>query len=77
VQHTEGIMNAVKAALGAGCISRIALADSLDHGTLVGCEVPGRNFGRHFYFVLHKGRGRSAGTRAWLELRRGAGAGGR
>jgi DNA-binding transcriptional LysR family regulator len=68
LQHTEAIMSSVKAGLGVGCISRIALRDSLEHGTLVGCKVPGRNFERHFYFVLRQGRGRSAGVRAWLAL---------
>lgn len=68
LQHTEAIMNSVKAGLGVGCISRIALRDSLAHKTLIACKVPGRNFGRHFYFVLRKGRARSAGVRAWLAL---------
>ncbi len=68
LQHTEAIMSAVKAGLGVGCISRIALADSLAHRTLVACRVPQRSFQRHFYFLLHKQKYRSAGVRAWLEL---------
>ncbi|HEX5660150.1 MAG TPA: LysR family transcriptional regulator [Polyangiales bacterium] len=68
LQHTEAIMNAVKAGLGVGCISRIALADSLAHHTLVACRVPQRNFQRSFYFLLHKQKYQSAGVRAWLEL---------
>jgi DNA-binding transcriptional LysR family regulator len=68
LQHTEGIMSAVKAGLGVGCLSRIALADSLAHKTLVACRVPQRSFLRHFYFLLHKQKYQSAGVRAWLEL---------
>ncbi|MEY4513338.1 MAG: HTH-type transcriptional regulator CysL, partial [Pseudomonadota bacterium] len=68
LQHTEAIMSAVKAGLGLGCISRIALQDAIAHGTLVGCRVPQRSFRRHFFFVLHKRKYKSAGVRAWLEL---------
>jgi DNA-binding transcriptional LysR family regulator len=72
LQHTEAIMNAVKAGLGVGCISRIALQDSLDQGTLVGCRVPSRSFKRHFFFVLHRRKYKSAGMLAWLALCRQA-----
>jgi DNA-binding transcriptional LysR family regulator len=68
LQHTEAIMSAVKAGLGVGCISRIALQDALQHGTLVGCRVPQRDFRRHFFFVLHKHKYKSRGVRAWLAL---------
>lgn len=68
LQHTEAIMSAVKAGLGVGCISRVALAESLAHRTLVGCKVPGRSFARHFFFVLHKRRYRGEGVLAWLAL---------
>jgi DNA-binding transcriptional LysR family regulator len=68
LQHTEAIMSAVKAGLGLGCISRIALEDAFSHGTLVACRVPQRSFKRHFFFVLHKRKYKSAGVRAWLEL---------
>jgi DNA-binding transcriptional LysR family regulator len=72
LQHTEAIMGAVKAGLGVGCISRIALSDSLALGTLVGCRVPQRNFRRNFFFLLHKQKYKSAGVRAWLALCREA-----
>lgn len=68
LQHTEAIMSAVKAGLGLGCISRIALEEAFSHGTLVACRVPQRSFRRHFFFVLHKRKYKSAGVRAWLEL---------
>jgi DNA-binding transcriptional LysR family regulator len=72
LQHTEAIMSAVKAGLGVGCISRIALADSLAHRTLVACRVPQRSFQRHFYFLRHKQKYQSAGVRAFLALCRAA-----
>jgi DNA-binding transcriptional LysR family regulator len=68
LQHSEAIMSAVKAGLGVGCISRIALSEALAHGTLVGCRVARRSLRRHFFFVLHKRKYRSAGVRAWLAI---------
>ena len=54
LQHTEAIKSAVAANLGLGCLSRIAIADELRHGTLRACRVPERNFQRYFFFVLHR-----------------------
>jgi DNA-binding transcriptional LysR family regulator len=68
LQHSEAILSAVKAGMGVGCLSRIALEDALADRRLVECKVPKRNFQRHFFFVLHKQKYRSAGVRAWLEL---------
>lgn len=68
LQHTEAIMSAVKAGLGVGCISRIALQDAFRHRTLVACEVPARSFQRWFFFVLHQRKYQSAGVLAWLAL---------
>jgi DNA-binding transcriptional LysR family regulator len=68
LQHTEGIQSAVKAGLGVGCVSRIALEDAFAHKTLVQCKVPERNFRRSFYFVLHKKKYQSPGIRSFLEL---------
>jgi len=72
LQHTEAIKSAVEAGLGVGCVSRIALEEALRHRDLVACHVPGRNFERQFYFVLHKHKYRSGGLSTWLELCRGA-----
>jgi DNA-binding transcriptional LysR family regulator len=71
LQHTEAIISAVKAGLGVGCVSRIALEEGFAHGSLVRCSVPGRDFKRHFYFVLHKQKYRSQAVEAFLELCRG------
>jgi len=68
LQHTEAIKSAVRAGLGVGCVSRIALEEAFRHKSLVPCHVPGRDFGRAFFFVLHRHKYRSAGIRSWLEL---------
>jgi DNA-binding transcriptional LysR family regulator len=72
LQHTEAIKSAVEAALGVGCVSRIALEEALRHRDLVACNVPHRNFRRQFYFVLHKHKYRSSGLQTWLDLCRSA-----
>jgi DNA-binding transcriptional LysR family regulator len=68
LQHIEAIKIAVETGMGVGCVSRLALAEAFEHGTLVPCRVPGRDFRRQFCFVLHKQKHRSAAIQAWLEL---------
>ena len=68
LQHTEAIKTAVRAGLGVGCLSRIALDDELARGRFVGCRLPHRNLRRKFFFVLRKQQFRSAGVLRWLEL---------
>jgi DNA-binding transcriptional LysR family regulator len=68
LQHTEAIKSAVVAGLGVGCVSRIAVADEIRHGTLHACAVPSRDFRRHFFFVLHKHKYQSASIQRWLDL---------
>ncbi|WP_426415034.1 LysR family transcriptional regulator [Aestuariirhabdus sp. LZHN29] len=68
LQHTEAIKRAVEAGLGIGCLSMVALRDAFKRGTLVPLAVPGRDFSRHFYFILHRSKYRSAGIRRWIEL---------
>jgi DNA-binding transcriptional LysR family regulator len=68
LQHTDAIMRAVEAGLGIGCVSRIALQESFRRGTLVPLAVSHRNFRRHFYFVVHRHKYRSAGIQRWLAL---------
>ncbi|HSB95174.1 MAG TPA: LysR family transcriptional regulator [Spongiibacteraceae bacterium] len=68
LQHTDAIMRAVEAGLGIGCVSRIALQDGFKRGCLVPLEVPQRDFRRHFYFVVHRHKYRSAGIQRWLAL---------
>lgn len=68
LQHTEAIKSAVHAGLGVGCVSRLTLEEEFRHGSLLPCRVPGRDFRRHFYFVLHKKKYRSRAIESWLEL---------
>lgn len=69
--QTEAIKRAVEAGLGLGCVSRIALEDAFERGALKPCRVPHRDFRRQFYFLLHKGKQRSAGVERWLAFCRG------
>lgn len=73
LQQTEVIQRAVESGLGLGCLSRLVVADAVQHGRLKPLRVPGRDFSRQFYFVLHKRKHRSAMLERWLELCRDAG----
>jgi DNA-binding transcriptional LysR family regulator len=68
LQHTEAIKGAVRAGLGAGCVSKIALEEDFRLGSLEPRSVPHRDFHRHFYFLLHRQKYRTAGIERWLEL---------
>ncbi len=68
LEHTEAIKSAVKAGLGIGCVSRIALGDAFKHQSLVACAVPERDFRRHFYFVLHKQKSKTRALASFIEL---------
>lgn len=68
LQHTEAIKRAVEANLGIGCLSAITLEEAFRDGRLVQLKPPPRDFHRHFYFVLHKQKYRSAGIQRWLDL---------
>ena len=73
LQQTEAIRGAVEAGLGVGCLSRLALGDAFARGTLHACRVPHRDFGRQFFFLLHKQKFRSAAVEGWLKLCRESG----
>lgn len=68
LQHTEAIKRAVQAGLGISCLSRIALVESFQHGSLIPLSVPHRDLQRAFYFILHKNKYRSAGIQRWLDM---------
>jgi len=68
LEHTEAIKRAVEADLGIGCLSEVVLADAIKRGSLVPLNVPHRQFDRHFYFILHKQKYRSAGIARWMTL---------
>jgi DNA-binding transcriptional LysR family regulator len=68
LEHTEAIKSAVKAGLGLGCVSRVALVDAFKHGSLVPCHVPDRDFRRFFLFVVHKQKFHGRALESWLAL---------
>ncbi|HET9934120.1 MAG TPA: LysR family transcriptional regulator [Polyangiaceae bacterium] len=68
LQETEAIKSAVKAGLGVGCISRIALDEPFRLKSLMPCRVPHRDFRRQFYSVVHRQKHRSRAIRRWLTL---------
>ena len=68
LQHTEAIKRAVQANLGVGCLSKIALQEAFDRGSLIPLAVPQRDWRRHFYFILHKQKFHTAGMNHWIEL---------
>src|SRR3954452_7890407 len=72
--QTEAIKRAVEAGLGLGCVSRIALEDAFERGTLKPCRVPQRDFRRQFYFLLHKRKRHAPGVDRWLDFCRDDGA---
>jgi DNA-binding transcriptional LysR family regulator len=72
LEHTEAIRGAVAAGLGLGCVSRIALQESFDHGTLAPCRVPHRDFRRELYILLNRHKYRGRGLELWLALCREA-----
>lgn len=66
--HNEAIKNAVKAGLGVGCLSQVAVADEVAQGSLVALTVPGRDMHRHFYFVSHRNAPPSQAVDWWMAL---------
>jgi DNA-binding transcriptional LysR family regulator len=72
LEHTEAIRGAVVAGLGIGCVSRIALQEAFDHGTLAPCRVPQRDLRRELYLLVNKHKYRGRGLDLWLTLCREA-----
>jgi DNA-binding transcriptional LysR family regulator len=72
LEHTEAIRGAVAAGLGLGCVSRIALQEAFDHGSLAPCRVPHRDFRRDLYLITNKHKYRGRGMDLWLALCRDA-----
>ncbi|MYM65148.1 LysR substrate-binding domain-containing protein [Pseudomaricurvus sp. HS19] len=66
--HNEAIKNAVKAGLGLGCLSEIAIADEIEQGTLTALEIQGRPMDRMFYFVTHRKMAVSNAAQRWMEM---------
>ncbi len=68
LEHSEAIKRAVEEDLGISCLSRIALEEAFQRGTLVPLQVPHRDWHRYFYLILHNHKYRSAGIEYWLDL---------
>jgi DNA-binding transcriptional LysR family regulator len=68
LQHTEAIKRAVEAGLGVGCLSRVCLTDAFKRGSLVPLPVPGRDFHREWYLIMHREKFHSTALLAWLRL---------
>ncbi|MFZ5895384.1 MAG: LysR substrate-binding domain-containing protein [Myxococcota bacterium] len=68
LRETEAIKSAVKAGLGVGCVSRIALDEAFRLKSLVPCRVPSRDFRRQFYSVVHRQKYRSRAIQRWLDV---------
>lgn len=68
LEHTEAIKRSVESGLGLGCISRLALREAFRRGSLAPIECPELKLGRHFSFVWHRQKYRTAGMTAFLDL---------
>lgn len=66
--QNEAIKNAVKAGLGVGCLSEVAVADEIEQGSLVVLPLKKRPMNRHFYIITHKQAQLSQSVRWWIEL---------
>lgn len=71
LRHNEAIKNAVKAGLGLGCLSQVALADEIEQGALIPLVTEGRSMHRNFYFVTHKNAIATQAVNWWMTLCRG------
>lgn len=66
LKHNEAIKNAVESGLGIGCLSRIVLEPNFAHGDLVPLQLPLRDMGRRFYFVLPRERFHQESVESWM-----------
>lgn len=68
LQAAEAILQAVRAGMGLGCLSRLLVRDAVARGELVALRARGRDFRRNFYLIIHRQKYRSAAIRHWLQL---------
>ena len=68
LEHTEAIKRAVEADLGIGCLSRLALDDAFQRGSLIPLALPQRDFRRQFYFIVHRQKYMSSAIESWMSL---------
>jgi len=65
--HNDAIKNAVKAGLGVGCLSELAVAEDIEHGLLVPLASR-RSMMRRFYIIRHMQSPQNKAVDQWLEL---------
>ena len=68
LQHTEAIVQAVKAGMGLGCLSQVVLQSVFEQGDLIPLMTKDRSFSRNFYLIMHKHKYKSAAIDHWLQL---------
>lgn len=68
LQHTEAIIQAVKAGLGLGCLSQVVLEAAFKRGELVSLQASKREFSRSLYMILHRRKYKSAAISHWQSL---------
>jgi DNA-binding transcriptional LysR family regulator len=68
LQHTEAIKRSVEAGLGISCLSEITLTEAFKRGSLVPLSIPGKNFQRSFYIIIHKQKYLSTSLKRWLAI---------
>lgn len=65
---TTAVLQAVRAQVGMGILSRRALADDLEAGRLVLVDIKGLDLRRRFYLVMRKRRTHSPAAQAFIAL---------
>lgn len=68
LEHTEAIKRAIEANLGVACLSRLAVQEALNRGSLIQLHAPHRDWHRRFYFVFHRDKAISHSLDHWLNL---------
>lgn len=68
LEHTEAIKRAIEANLGVACLSKLAVQEALQRGSLVQLHAPHRDWRRRFYFVFHQDKAISHSLEHWLQL---------
>lgn len=68
LEHTEAIKRAVESGLGIGCVSRLALRDAVERGSLVMLNTPELDLRRRFSFIWHHQKYQSSAMREFVSL---------
>lgn len=68
LEHTEAIKTAVGAGSGIGCLSRLALEDAFESGSLVEIRTHALRLSRRFYFLFNRQKYRTRGMDAFTGI---------